>query len=218
MTNRIYLIPGLILTVLAFITTILSADDTSAALHAIVWLTLWTSVCFFLLYQSIATIRLVLEYVSFKTVFAAIFSTLFTFIFLVGEIIGIYAYSSAIPIFVMPVLFFIGVLNIVFALILKAPTLEGRKIMDQIQGFKLFLAAAEHVDKLHLPEKTPALFEKYLAYAIALGVENEWSAQFTTIPTTSYHPTWYYGPTWPPHTFPTHLNTSLFTAISSIAN
>ena len=31
-----------------------------------------------------------------------------------------------------------------------------------------------------VPERTPELFEKFLPYALALGVEQKWSEQFST--------------------------------------
>ena len=74
-------------------------------------------------------------------------------------------------------------LHVLFYHLLKAPTLTGRKVMDQIEGFKMYLSVAEK-DRLNLlnpPEKTPELFEKYLPYALALDVENEWSEQFAEI-------------------------------------
>ena len=55
--------------------------------------------------------------------------------------------------------------------------------MDKIEGFKLYLSVAEK-DRLNLlnpPEKTPALFEKYLPFALALDVENAWSEQFAEV-------------------------------------
>jgi uncharacterized membrane protein YgcG len=63
---------------------------------------------------------------------------------------------------------------------LQAPSRAGRKVMDQIEGFKQYLDVAEEerLDFLHPPEKTPELFEKFLPYAIALGVENRWAERF----------------------------------------
>lgn len=97
-----------------------------------------------------------------------------------------------------------GVLNLIFYYLLRAPTLKGRKVMDQIEGFKMFLSATEK-DRLNLlnpPEKTPELFEKYLPYALALGVEQKWAEQFTDVfarvsqQGTGYSPVWYMGPSW----------------------
>ena len=64
---------------------------------------------------------------------------------------------------------------------MAAPTREGRRVMDRIAGFKQYLSIAERerLDRLHPPEAdTPELFEKYLPYAIALGVETRWARRF----------------------------------------
>ncbi|MES2097154.1 MAG: DUF2207 domain-containing protein [Pseudomonadota bacterium] len=64
-----------------------------------------------------------------------------------------------------------------------APTVEGRRVMDQIAGFKHYLGITEEdrLNVLHPPEKTPELFEKYLPYAIALDVENHWANKFAGV-------------------------------------
>jgi uncharacterized membrane protein YgcG len=66
---------------------------------------------------------------------------------------------------------------------MKAPTREGRAVLDRIAGFKQYLSIAEEdrLERLHPPEKTPELFERYLPYAIALGVENKWADRFTAV-------------------------------------
>lgn len=64
-----------------------------------------------------------------------------------------------------------------------APTREGRVVMDEIAGFRHYLGITEEerLDTLHPPEKTPALFERYLPYAIALDVENRWADRFAGV-------------------------------------
>ena len=49
-----------------------------------------------------------------------------------------------------------------FFWLLKAPTLSGRKILDQIEGFRMYLTTAEEerLKVLHPPEKTPELFRQ----------------------------------------------------------
>jgi uncharacterized membrane protein YgcG len=92
------------------------------------------------------------------------------------------------------------VINGLFIWLMKAPTLSGRKLMDRIEGFKLYLSVAEK-DRLNMsnpPEQTPELFEKYLPYAMALDVENEWGDQFEEVLAAAaaggeYRPHWYYG-------------------------
>lgn len=92
------------------------------------------------------------------------------------------------------------VLIILFFHLIKAPTVMGRKSMDQIEGLRLYLEVAEkeRFNLLNAPEKTPELFEKLLPYAIALDVENEWGEQFEDIISKAieegtYQPSWYTG-------------------------
>jgi uncharacterized membrane protein YgcG len=63
---------------------------------------------------------------------------------------------------------------------IAAPTRDGRKVLDDIAGFKQYLTIAEgeRLDRMTPPTDTPELFEKYLPYAIALGVENRWAERF----------------------------------------
>ncbi len=68
-------------------------------------------------------------------------------------------------------------INLGFFEWIKAPTPGGRKLMDLIEGFKLYLSVAE-ADDLMLrgePEFNSDRYERYLPYALALGVENAWS-------------------------------------------
>jgi len=71
-------------------------------------------------------------------------------------------------------------INWLFFFLLKAPTVAGQKLMGQIEGFKMYLSIAEEerLRHLHPPDVTQEVFEKYLSYAMALGVENEWGKKF----------------------------------------
>ncbi len=73
--------------------------------------------------------------------------------------------------------------NFMFFWLLRAPTPSGRKVLDQIEGFRMYMTTAEEerLKVLNPPEKTPELFERYLPYAMALDCENEWSDKFTAI-------------------------------------
>ena len=89
-----------------------------------------------------------------------------------------------------------------FAIIMRRPTLRGRKVLDEIVGFADYMEVAEK-DELNLrnpPEKTPQLFEALLPYALALGVEQAWSEKFAQVLAairnpdgSGYHPSWYRG-------------------------
>jgi uncharacterized protein (TIGR04222 family) len=91
---------------------------------------------------------------------------------------------------------------VVFFFLLRAPTTAGRKLLDQIEGFRMYLDIAEKDDLelRHPPEKTPQLFEAYLPYALALGVEQSWAEQFADVfaqleerTGAPYQPGWYQG-------------------------
>ncbi|WP_205481760.1 DUF2207 domain-containing protein [Sphingomonas arenae] len=85
---------------------------------------------------------------------------------------------------------------------MAAPTVEGRKVMDRIAGFKQYLSIAERerLERMHPPQDTPELFERYLPYAVALGVENRWAKRFQGVlaaaaatPGQQHGFTWYSG-------------------------
>ena len=64
---------------------------------------------------------------------------------------------------------------------MSAPTKEGRGVLDRIAGFKQYLSITERerLDRMQGPEDSLQLFERYLPYAIALGVENRWADRYT---------------------------------------
>ena len=67
---------------------------------------------------------------------------------------------------------------------MEAPTKQGRKLLDHIEGFRDYLGTADEerrLEYLNPPEKTPELFERMLPYAIALDVENSWAKKFAAV-------------------------------------
>jgi uncharacterized membrane protein YgcG len=107
---------------------------------------------------------------------------------------------------------------------LQAPSVEGRKIMDQIEGFRDYLGVAEEdrLNALNPPNKTPELFERFLPYAIALDVENAWAKRFAGVlaaaGAAAATTAWYAGSSnWSndPVGFASHLSGDLNQTISS---
>lgn len=92
-------------------------------------------------------------------------------------------------------------LHVIFVFLMRAPTPAGRLIMDEIEGFKMYLGTAEQerLDRMRSPEMTPLVFEGFLPYAYALGVENNWCNRFAReMPKeirdqAGYNPAWYHG-------------------------
>jgi len=64
---------------------------------------------------------------------------------------------------------------------MSAPTKEGRGVLDRIAGFKQYLSITEQerLDRMQAPKDSLELFERFLPYAIALGVENRWADRYT---------------------------------------
>ena len=80
----------------------------------------------------------------------------------------------------------LAIINIVFTGLMPAPTEEGRRLLDHIEGLKKYLTVAEKEDLARLrqrsedePALTPERFEALLPYAIALDVEDAWTGKFT---------------------------------------
>jgi len=116
-------------------------------------------------------------------------------------------------------------LNVLFFKLMKNYTPEGRKLMDRLEGLRMYMSAAEKgrikaLARVDMPEDTPRHFESLLPYAIALGVEKEWAAHFDEIlKKAQYDPQWYTG-AYPVYTlgagsFMTGLSGGLGSAVAS---
>ncbi len=138
----------------------------------------------------------------------------------------IYMLSENVSIVILVVVLLISTTVTFFREWLKAPTRAGRRLLDELEGFREYLSVAE-ADELrlkHPPEKTPELFERYLPYAIALGVEARWARRFQEIFAAghedgkAFYPHWYNGHRWRSdnlQNFATTVSDSLNQAISS---
>ena len=114
-------------------------------------------------------------------------------------------------------------LHYLFYELLKAPTLAGRRLLDHVEGFEHYLRVAEE-DEIALegaPEFTTEIYETYLPYAIALDLENEWSARLNreiargSIDRGYRHPRWYHGYGRSGRNFSSALSNSFNSAIAA---
>ncbi len=129
----------------------------------------------------------------------------------------------------------LALLNIVFAFLLPAPTKRGAQISSEIDGFELYLKTAEEkrlnmADPVAMsqggraPAMTVELYERFLPYAMALGVEKPWTRQFeTSLPreAADYRPAYVRGnafrPGRGPIDFGRTLNKTLSTGVAAAA-
>jgi len=77
-----------------------------------------------------------------------------------------------------------------FGWFMPARTAEGAKALAGVLGFEDFLSHVE-ADHMNRISQTPETFEKFLPFAMALGVEKKWVGAFQNI--YSQPPSWYQG-------------------------
>ncbi|MCW8908019.1 MAG: DUF2207 domain-containing protein [Sedimenticola sp.] len=225
-TNRGYIIPGVLITLgllAGSLFSLGSEEKLAIGGFMMVWLTFW----------SFAVFRMLLEiYRKFRSASGAAdylkvtFGSLFALPFLAGEVFGLVMLTEAVsPAFTLTLLI-AAAINFLFYEWLKAPTLAGQQLLRKVNGFRHYLGIAEQ-DELnyrHPAEKTPQLFEAYLPYALALGVEQQWAERFSGVlagagrEDTEYHPGWYSGRSWNSHNlagFSTAMGSAMGSAIAS---
>ena len=198
-TNRKYFVSGIIISLIFLLIAALFSNED--LLFMLIWNLIWSGGVSALLYTVFKSWRTALAgRVKGAALVSAIFITLFAIPFVGGLVLGMYFLSQAGSYLLIIGIVLIMLINIVFHHLLKAPTRLGRKIMDQIEGFKMYLSVAEkdRLNQIKEPEKTPELFEKFLPYAIALDVENEWGKKFESVLDKAimeerYSPAWYSG-------------------------
>ena len=234
--NTKYWVAGLIVTIIGVLIAGAASLNNPAPLFLAVWLSLWSVGCTFLATTVIDRWRAVLAPgETFTDLAGALFITLFAMPFLVAEIV-VFGFFVSMGGFILGLtIVCLGALNFAFYHLLKAPTLAGRRLMDEIEGFRQYLSVAEQprLDMSSLamsgPKKTPELFEKYLPYALALDVENQWAEKFSDVLAAAstdpnakggYHPAWYHGNRWSSANvagFSSGLGTSLANSVAAAA-
>jgi uncharacterized membrane protein len=86
-----------------------------------------------------------------------------------------------------------------FGWFMPAHTEQGARALEGVLGFEDFLVHVES-DRFNRTIKTPEMFEKFLPFAMALGVEKNWSRAFQGIMTQP--PQWYRGSSYGPNFYP----------------
>jgi len=238
-TNSRYLIAPVILSVLIVVSYLIALGGPQVVVGAFLslWLTIWTMAVGGLLRNIASAWRGILYRHSSALAEVAdggkaVFATLFAIPFLLGEVMGFFFLlkmtSLALVLFVLAS----GGLHVLFLYLLKAPTFAGRRLMDQVEGFKMFLGAVDgdRLNRAAPPEQTPAVFEKFLPYALALDVEQAWANKFSGVlaaagaspgnDSTAYTPSFYSGLSsngFSGTNFASSFGNSLTSAISSSA-
>jgi uncharacterized membrane protein YgcG len=227
LTNRTLVFLGLGFTICILIATLFTQPgnlDIAASMFMVVWLTGWSTGVLVLVLNAF---RLWRSAHSAGSVMAAIFATAFAIPFLGGEVMGLTMLAKASSVSVVVILLVAIVVNWVFYELMKAPTLLGRKLLDKVEGFRRYIDIAERheLDYKHPKGRCPELFEKYLPFALAMGIEQKWGEQFADVLVkaqasgdANYHPSWYHGSHWDNYhigEFSSSLGSSFTNAIAS---
>src|SRR6185312_11975417 len=107
--------------------------------------------------------------------------------YLAAQVLHIADFINSVgPLVVCTILAFLII--ILFGRQLSATSLKGARTRVQVLGFQEFM---NRVDADRLKRMPPDTFEKYLPYAMALGVEHRWAKAFQGI--IQNPPTWYQG-------------------------
>jgi uncharacterized membrane protein YgcG len=110
--------------------------------------------------------------------------------YLALQVLGFADFLSSVPMAIGAGLIAVAIILIIGKQ-LTATSLKGARTQVQIKGFQEFM---NRVDADRLKRMPPDTFEKFLPYAMALGVEHRWAKAFEGI--IQNPPTWYqgYGP------------------------
>jgi uncharacterized membrane protein len=94
-----------------------------------------------------------------------------------AQVIGVADFLSSVPVAIVCGLIALAII-IIIGKQLAATSLKGARTRVQIQGFQEFM---NRVDADRLKRMPPDTFEKFLPYAMALGVEHRWAKAFEGI-------------------------------------
>lgn len=161
----------------------------------VLWLAFWTIGVAALLVRAFQAWRRALTSGGLDWV-GAIFLTGFSVPFVGAELVVGGMLYRLMPGHVVAAAIVVGALNVLFYHLLERPTMKGRGVLDRLEGFRRFLGATEEgrMNRLQRPDRSLELFERFLPYAIALGVQNEWAARFEgAVAAGTTTPSWYGG-------------------------
>ncbi len=201
-----YWVPGLVLSVLTFVALLVFGQLSEFEIAFL------GPISIFIGLFSFAAIRIAFQLLrarSLTGMMQFVLMAVFLGIFVsgIGANIVSFAFTDGGVPFVPVIAASLVAINGLFYFLMGAPTAHGRKLMDQIEGLKLYLSVAEkeRMNMAGAPEMSPSRFETMLPYAVALGVEKPWSDAFQSWLVAAaatgaaagahYAPSWYHGRT-----------------------
>ncbi len=186
-TNSRYLLPPVLLSLAIIVVHLMAQGGPQLFMGAFLcfWLTFWSIGLAALLKNVVQSWHAAFSRgeIPFGNTVKAIFMTFFCIPFFGGEVLGLFILLKISSLSLVAFIIASGALHIVFLYLMKAPTFAGRRLLDQVEGFKMFLGAvdSDRLNRAMPPQQTPAVFEKFLPYALALDVEQDWANKFSGV-------------------------------------
>lgn len=179
--NRWWVIPGIVLSALTLLAMIFNLPGEQKliagflALHQTIW-NVGTAVLVMRVYRSWRDLEGITGFIG------AVVLTAFSLPFVGASVVvlGIFGYMIGwVPAMAVIAL---ALVNGLFWHLLRAPTLRGRKLLDHIEGLRMYLTVAERdeIESRHAdaPPQTFEEFERLLPYAVALDAADTWAGRF----------------------------------------
>ena len=114
------------------------------------------------------------------------------------------------------------ILFLLYQYLIKRPSEAKQALRARLLGFKMYLNAAEEKQLQHFnpPTMTPEVFERFLPYAIAFGVEEVWGDRFQdlisrAVVDPNYRSGWYSGPIMHYGSFSRSMSSSFSSSVQS---
>ncbi|MGD8600932.1 MAG: DUF2207 domain-containing protein [Gemmatimonadota bacterium] len=155
----------------------------------------------------------------------AVMLSIFSLPFLGAEIVVGGLLTTMLPSHLVLAAVVVAATNVLFYHLLERPTLRGRGVLNQLDGFKAYLQGDERSARPRA--EGIERFERFLPYAIALGLEERWADGFGkalvtggTSTSAPYYPRWYDlddGARFDPSTFASSLGSGLASTLSSVS-
>ncbi len=179
--NRWWVLPGIVVSVATLLGMVLSLPGDQKfiagflALHQTIW-NIGTAVLVMRVYRTWRDLKGV------TGLLGAILMTAFSIPFAAGSVVVLGIFVQMIGWLPGLIVIAIAAVNGLFWSWMRAPTLRGRKLLDQIEGLRLYLTVAEReeLEARHeqAPPQTFEEFERLLPYAVALDAADTWAGRF----------------------------------------
>ena len=107
-----------------------------------------------------------------------------------GSMVAYRMLLTPVPFIIAGVL--VAFIMIGFGFVMPARSVTGARTLEQVLGFEEFLRRVESEQYKRVIVGHPEMFDRYLPFAMAFGVEKKWARAFEDIYTEA--PRWYVGP------------------------